>query len=144
MHSLQDRLQQIEGLARQETVFKTSLLPFVFLFVLCQLFSLKHHSPSSRFKSKCKVSSGPDWLKWQLVKPSPCIFFSSENKCLDWSPREAKQLKRTAVQFYVHSTAGYICASSFPVMQVFQESTLGATARSETTHTNFAHFEVSR
>ena len=68
----------------------------------------------------------------------------SENKCLDWSPREAKQLKRTAVQFYVHSTAGYICASSFPVMQVFQESTLGATARPETTHTNFAHFEVSR
>ena len=136
MHSLQDRLQQIEGLARQETVFKTSLLPFVFLFVLCQLFSLKHHSPSSRFKSKFKVSSGPDWLKWQLVKPSPCIFFSSENKCLDWSPREAKQLKRTAVQFYVHSTAGYICAS--PVMQVFQESTLGAHVprlHTQTSHT---------
>ena len=40
LHSLQDRLQEIEGLARQETVFKTSLLPFVSLFVLCQLFSL--------------------------------------------------------------------------------------------------------
>ena len=35
-----DRLEEIEGLARQETVFKTSLLLFVLLFVLCQLFSL--------------------------------------------------------------------------------------------------------